>query len=670
MEKKQFHEKQSFRFKRFARKTYSAFCSIGKVVSIGVMTGTTLTLMSGSAIAQDGQKPAKMQEKELEEVMVTAALTETPLEEATKSIVVITKQEVQRAPIQSINDLLTYVASIDVIQRGGHGVQTDLSIRGGSLDQVAILINGINLSNAQTGHNALNIPINLSDIERIEILHGPSALVYGSSAFSGGINIITRKDSENTLFANVEAGMHKFRSTQLRGSHKIGQTTNSLSVGYKSSDGYIQNSDYDIFNVLWQTRLHLPQRNKIDFQLGYNDKKFGANTFYTAAYPNQYEATSAYLTTIKGEFGEKLKFVPIVYWTRHHDQFDLIRGTSTGQNFHRTDTYGGNLILSYKSIIGTTSATTELRKDEIMSSNLGKLMIEPHRRYSKYDARTNFSAGLEHTINLEKVTLSAGALLSNNSLENNKYHFLPSASASYSPSRHIKMHTSWSKSTRMPTFTDLYYTTATHSANEQLKAEKSESWELGVKYSNDFLSLYGTGYFNWGRDVIDWVKKAPEDKTWSSWNHTKIDTKGIEVGAKLQLSHFAKQLGKQTYIKLDYSQMTQKVNTNEMISLYSLNYLKSKITAQFNHTIWGNLSAGWFFRYQNRAGSYIKYENLAPTGKEDYPSFTTLDLKLNYQIDKANIYVNFNNIYDTRYFDLGNIPQAGFWLMGGISYSI
>lgn len=670
MERKQFHEQKAFRFKRFARKAYSAFCSIGKVVSIGVMTGTTLTLMSGSAVAQDGQKPARILEKELEEVMVTATLAGTPLEESTKSVVVITKQEVQRAPIQSINDLLAHVASVDVMQRGGHGVQTDLSIRGGSLDQVAVLINGINLSNAQTGHFALDIPVNISDIERIEILHGPSALIYGSSSFSGGINIITRKDSENNLFANLEAGMHKFRAMQIRGSHKIGSTTNSLSAGYKASDGYIDNSDYDIFNALWQTRWHLPKNNKIDFQLGYNDKKFGANTFYTAAYPNQYEATSTYLSTVKGEFGDKLKIKPVAYWTRHHDQFDLIRGTTTGQNFHRADTYGGSITLSQKWKLGTTSLVTELRKDEIMSSNLGKLMVEPHRRYSKYDSRTNFSTGLEHTIRLDKIVLSAGALLSNNSLEKDKYHFLPSASASYSPIRQVKLHTSWSKSTRMPTFTDLYYTTATHTGNEQLKAETSEAWEVGAKYTNDFLALYATGYLSWGRNVIDWVKNNPEDKTWTSWNHTKINTKGIEMGAKLQLSYFAQQLGEDTYLKFDYSQMTQDVNTQDMISLYSLNYLKSKVTAQLNHKIIDNLSAGWFFRFQNRAGSYIKYENLKPAERENYPSFTTLDLKLNYKLNNADIYLNLNNLYNTNYFDLGNVPQAGFWLMGGISYKI
>lgn len=670
MEQKQFHEKTAFRFKRFAKKSYSAFASLHKVISIGVMAGCTLTMMSGSAVAQDQQKPVRMMEKELEEVMVTASLTETPLEEATKSVVVITKQEVQQAPIQSINDLLVYAASVDVIQRGGHGVQTDLSIRGGSLDQVAVLINGINLSNAQTGHYSLDIPINTSDIERIEILHGPSALIYGSSAFSGGINIVTKKEASEKIFASIEAGMHNFKSIQVRGSHQIKKTINSLSASYKASDGYMDNSDYDMYNVAWQTRLLLNKENKVDFLLGYSDKKYGANTFYSAAYPNQYEKTSTYTGTVKGEFGSKLKFIPIAYWTRHHDQYELVRNTNFGANTHRADTYGGNLILSYKSILGTTSISAELRKDEIMSTKLGELMAKPHRRYLKYDSRTNTSAGAEHSVKLDKVLLEAGLLINHNSLQDGKYSFLPSASASYSPTRHLKLHTSWSKSTRMPTFTDLWYTQETHTANENLKAERTESWELGVKYNNDFMSAYATGYLSWGRNIIDWIKENPEQKKWSSWNHTKIDTKGIELGAKFDLFYFWKDLGKQTYLKIDYSQMTQDVDAKNLISLYSTNYLKSKVTTQLNHKIFENFSAGWYFRFQNRAGSYIKYVDLKPAQTEEYQPYSTLDLKLTYEMKSAKVYINLNNLYNTRYYDLGNVPQAGFWLMGGISYQL
>lgn len=673
MKQKSFREASTYRFRRFIRKAYSAFNSMHRVVNIGVVTGCAITFLPVSTITAqktaNAEEQQKVMEKELDEVMVTASRVETPINQVAKLVTVITKEQIEQAPVQSIQDLLVYAANIDVIQRGGHGVQADISIRGGSFDQNAVLLNGVNLSNPHTGHYSFDIPINLSDIERIEIIHGPSALIYGSSAFSGGINIITKKNVDYKAYANVESGMHKLRGMEVRGAAKTGIASNSLSVGYNSSDGYMANSDYDIYNVLWQTRFRIKDESKLDLQLGYNDKKYGANTFYSAAYPNQYERTSTYMGSLKGEFGSRLKIIPIIYWNRHHDQFDLIKNDTYGQNFHRNDTYGANLIFSYKSKLGVTSLGGELRREEIMSSNLGKNMVKPHRKYTKYDDRTNTSVSLEHTVNVDKLVLSAGALMNHNTLLDGEYKFYPSVSATYRLDN-FSISSSWSKSTRMPTFTDLYYKAPTHIGRNDLKPEKSESLELGLKYRNPILSAYLTGFLLWGRDIIDWVKEKPEDTAYSAWNMSEIDTKGVEMGVNLRVGDVLPLLGEQASLSLDYTRMFQDGDTGEMISMYSLNYLRDKFTAKFNHHIYKGLSAGWYFRIQKRMGVYEKYhgKDTKPT-IEYYPTFSTLDLKLNYQYQDAMFYLSLNNLYDTYYYDRGNIPQPGFWLMGGISYT-
>ena len=97
-----------------------------------------------------------------------------------KQVTVVGRKEIEQAPVKSVQDLLNYVAGVDLQQRSPHSVQADVSLRGGSADQVAILLNGVNLTNPQTGHYSLDIPINLSDIERIEIVQGPTSL--GSSS--------------------------------------------------------------------------------------------------------------------------------------------------------------------------------------------------------------------------------------------------------------------------------------------------------------------------------------------------------------------------------------------------------------------------------------------------------------------------------------------------------
>ncbi|MDR2384934.1 MAG: TonB-dependent receptor [Tannerella sp.] len=665
MKQKKINQNRFVRFRRFSRKAYSAFNSMRKVVSIGVISACTLTFANkGKAVAQSDStrqtpKGTTFSEQELEEVTVTASRIEMPVNQTAKSVTVITGGEIAAASVQSIEDLLVYVSNIDVVQRGGHGVQSDISIRGGSADQTAVLLNGINLSNPHTGHFSFDFPINLSDIERIEILHGPSALIYGSSAFSGGINIITKKKNDPNLYAKLETGMYCLRGAEIRSAVDIDKTDNSLSVGYRASDGYIVNSDYNIYNALWQTRLHVGESSRLDFLAGYNNKTYGANTFYSAEYPNQYERTSEIVGTVNGVFGNKLKFVPQLYWTRHFDRFDLVKNTETGRNCHRGDTYGANMMFQTVSLLGTTHFGGEVRREEIMSSKLGKSLSTPQGRYTNYDDRTQISTALEHSLKWQKLIISFGILANYNTLQNDGFHLFPSASIAYLPADRIKIYTSWSRSSRLPTFTDLYYTTETHNANETLQAERSESFDLALKYRNTCFEVTLRGYVMNGRNMIDWVRSAGETK-WASWNFTEVNRQGVEAELKFPFG-----------LTASYTRMNQNCDSKGFESRYTLNYLRDKLTANYKcKIIDDNLTASWNFRYQDRTGEFRRYENGIDKGLQPFPPFSTLDLRLAYAIKNITVNLDLNNIYNTHYYDIGNVPQAGFWLIGGISCNL
>ncbi len=674
MNQKRFSESKAFRFKRFGHKAYSAFNSMHKVVNIGVITGCMLifanTGEASAQVARVSEETEKIAEKELNEVTVTASRIEVPIEQAAKLITVISREDIQRAPVQSIQDLLNYAAGIDVLQRGGHGVQADITIRGGSFDQTAILLNGVNVSNPQTGHYSFDLPINLNDIERIEIIHGPSSIIYGASAFSGGINIVTKKNPTHKAYGKVQVGGHGLFGVEANGVLKSGTSTNQLSVGYNTADGYTPNSDYDILNLLWQTRMYVEDNSKVDIQLGYNEKQYGANTFYSAAYPNQYDKTNSYLASIRGETGSKLKFIPQVYWNRHHDTFQLIRGdeSEVPYNHHRTDVYGANLNLQYTSQLGITSFGAEFRNEGIVSSVLGKEMDKPDGKYTKSDDRTNISYALEHNILFDKFSLSVGVLANYNTALRGNYKFYPNINTSYQLLDELKVYGSWAKATRMPTFTDLYYTTKTHAGNTDLNPENSEAFELGFKYSKPFIKAYITGYLMEGKDLIDWIKENPDDK-WESRNLTRIDRKGLEVGSTIFFKEFIPQLGNTT-LQLAYTRQHQKKNSGDLISNFSLNYLRDKFTAQISHPIYKDISASWNFRWQKRMGNYLKYEDLKPTTQVPYADFSILDARINWKINDFLINLSVNNIFDKQYYDLGNVPQSGFWMMTGISYTL
>ena len=678
MNRKQTKTMKAFRFKRFANKSYSAFNSLHKVVTIGFLTGCTLVNAHASSVHPNEAvrlevKADTIPEQELEEVVVTASKAELPMSRASKIVTLITKTEIERSPAQSVQELLNSVAGVDVLQRGPHGAQADISLRGGSFDQVAILLNGINLTNPQTGHYSFDIPINLSDIERIEIVHGPASLVYGASAFAGGVNIITKKDAASNAYVKLEGGMHNSLNTEARGTYKAGATLHQFSAGYKRSDGYMDNSDYNMLNLLWQSRFDI-ERNTLDVQMGFNNKEYGANTFYSPSYPNQFDDTESMFVSIKGETNGKLKFVPQLYWNRHNDCFQLIReGTPnvpdwyTNHNYHQTDVFGTNLTFQYASKLGITSFGGEFRNERIMSNVLGKPLDEPIGNFTKSDNRTAINYFAEQNFLFHNVTLSVGGLLNYNTAIPNKYAFYPAINSSYRINDEVSLYASWNKATRMPTFTDLYYTTVTHTGNSDLEAEQSEAFEAGVKLSNRMVRANIAAFYMKGRNLIDWVKPS-EDALWESRNHSKVNKKGVETNLQFNLKEMLGQSLPFQSLNLGYLYLDQNLVDDELISNYTLNHLRHKFTANLQHDVVRNLSMTWNFRWQDRTGLYLKYVESQPTEVTPYKPFSLLDVKVNYQMHNFNLFANINNVFDTQYLDLGNLPQPGVWMMMGVSY--
>ncbi len=678
MNRKQAKTMKSFRFKRFANKSYSAFNSLHKVITIGFLTGCTL--VNAHATSVPPNEAARLEVKadtipdlELEEVVVTASKAELPLSRASKLVTLITKTEIERSPAQSVQELLNSVAGIDVLQRGPHGAQADISLRGGSFDQVAILLNGINLTNPQTGHYSFDIPINISDIERIEIVHGPASLVYGASAFAGGINIITKKDAASNAYVKLEGGMHNSLNTEARGAYKTASTLHQFSAGYKRSDGYMNNSDYNMLNLLWQSRFDI-QKNTLDLQMGFNNKEYGANTFYSPSYPNQFDDTESMFISIKGETNGKLKFIPQLYWNRHNDCFQLIReGTSnvpdwyTNHNYHQTDVFGTNLTFQYASKLGITSFGGEFRNEGIMSNVLGKPLDEPIGNFTKSDNRTAINYFAEQNFLFKNVTLSVGGLLNYNTAIPNKFAFYPAINSSYRIHPNLSLYASWNKATRMPTFTDLYYTTKTHIGNSDLESEQSEAFEAGVKLSNRMVRANLAAFYMKGRNLIDWVKPT-EEALWESRNHSKVNKKGVETNLHFNLKELLGQGLPFQSLNLGYLYLHQNMVDDALISNYTLNHLRHKFTANLQHDVVRNLSMTWNFRWQERTGSYLKYVDAQPTEITRYKPFSLLDVKVNYQLRDLNLFANINNVFDTEYLDLGNLPQPGIWMMLGVSY--
>src|SRR5690606_26206287 len=142
----------------------------------------------------------------LNEVTIQGNRIQIPFSRQNRDITILDQAIIASLPVKSVNELLYYVAGLDVRQRGPWGTQADIRIDGGTFDQTLVLLNGVKITDPQTGHNMMNIPVSLNTINRIEVLKGAAARVYGINALNGAINIITKQSAENTLNAHLYAG--------------------------------------------------------------------------------------------------------------------------------------------------------------------------------------------------------------------------------------------------------------------------------------------------------------------------------------------------------------------------------------------------------------------------------------------------------------------------------
>lgn len=677
MKENQSQRNYSVRWKRFNNKGFSVFSSLKKEINIGVLTLATLGF-ANSTIAQTQQEsPAELKTYALDEIEVTGSRVPLTQAESARMVTVLSKPEIQAAAVHSINDLLKYVTGVDVRQRGEFGIQTDISIRGGTFDQITVLLNGVNINNPQTGHLTTDFPVSMDDIERIEILEGPAARVFGTSAFNGAINIVTKGADHNEVGADLLAGGYGLFGAGARGAFVHKSFKHQISGNFRRSDGATVNSDFKSGKACYQGG-YTSSSVDVNWQFGFSDQDYGANTFYSAKYDNQFEKTKRYITSIQAKTKGRISFTPTVYWNRSRDNFQLIKGTATGENFHMVDVYGANVNAHFTSILGKTGLGAEFRNEGILSTNLGKPLTEDERvkvpgkkdtYFTNKDNRTNISYYLEHNLIFNQFTASLGVMANMNTALDHKLRYYPGIDLSYRPTINWKIYASWNKALRMPTFTDLYYKSPTQEGNVGLKPEETQAYNIGVEYQNEVIKTSIKGFYHKGKSMIDWVMYNPSDVYHSA--NFELDNRGVELNAHI---HTKKWLGDKAWIKsfqVGYSYIDQKRKDKIEIyrSNYALNYLKHKVVAQLQHKVFTEkLTFNWSFRWQDRMGDYTDFSDTSqPEGVlKPYPSFCLIDLKAQWTEKNFLIYAEANNLLERTYFDLGNIPQPGFWFKVGV----
>ena len=664
------------RFKRFSRRPYAVFMSLKVEVTIGVLSAAMLTFANVDSVSAQTENHAKEKLYELGEVEVTGTRVPMTVSQAARMVTVLDRDDIAAVPAQSVNDLLKYAVGIDVRQRGDMGVQTDISIRGGTFDQITILLNGINICDPQTGHNAADFPVDISEIERIEVLEGPAGRVYGTSSLVGAINIVTRPDLQSGMELRAEGGSYGFFDGGGHINLTKGAFSNQFSGGFSRSDGFSRNaagrlnSDFKQAKAFYQGG-YAHEKAEVRWHAGFTQKDYGANTFYSAKYDDQFEHTRKYYTAVQAETkGDVYRFKPSVYWNRSEDRFELVRNRpeTVPFNYHRTDVYGLNLNNTLETALGKTAFGAEFRNEGIVSTTLGEPLHfpEPAPGGGEYTAglnRTNLSFHLEHNILLRGFTLSAGVIAVKNTGNEMNFRFYPGVDASWQFARDWKLYASFNTSLRMPTFTELYYSVNGYKADRYLKPEEMKAYEIGVKYLTPGIRGTVSLFHYRGTNLIDWIKDLSEgaDAPWKSVNHAKVNTTGVETSLDVS---FDEMLHRTFFIRnltVSYAYIDQdKKSEPDVQSRYALEYLRHKVVAQANLRVWRNLNLNVSYRWQDRMGNYEQNGEMVA-----YEPYSLLDARLSWDTSSYRVYAEANNLLNRTYYDYGNIPQPGIWVRAG-----
>ncbi|SIS61084.1 TonB-dependent receptor plug domain-containing protein [Chryseobacterium gambrini] len=582
---------------------------------------------------------AQEKSTDIETIEVQGKLISTPYKTANQNITIITREEIINSPAKSIDEILQQVPGMDIRRRGANGVQSDIGFRGSSFEQVLLLLNGIRMNDSQTGHNSMNLPVDLDDVERIEVIKGPAARRFGQNAYAGVINVITKTNPGKRVKISAEGGDYEtygFGVNAQLGNEKF---SNSLQANSAGSQGYMYNTDYEIRNVFYQSKLNIKDGD-IRLQAGFSEKKFGANGFYASkAATEQYEETQASIVSLAHQqrFG-KMKLSSNVYWRRGQDMYLFNRQKpEIYRNMHIGNNVGGEVNSTYEWGFGTTGIGVELRKEFLVSNNLG----ERNRFVSQVFFEHHFSL-LD-----KKLNITPGISWANYSKEGN--FFYPGLDVGFTFNQNNKIYGNIAKVHRVPTFTDLYYVSKTEVGNPTLKPESAVYAEVGYQYQTKNILAKVSGFLRDSGDAIDWTKIKPNDAVWYAQNIGDTTIKGIEAEVNHRLNEWLK-------YTVGYTYLDNKLNQpGNFVARYVLDNLKHHFIAKLETKFLKNFTNEVVYRYNERLNN---------------GSYNLLDEKLSFTKKDFSVYVLINNLTNTSYTETFGVPMPQRWFHIGLSYTI
>lgn len=568
--------------------------------------------------------------------------------ESVRPVAVQTREQLRSRPLRSVADALSLEPSVISSQRQAYGAQSDLSVRGSSFDQVQLLLDGFDLSDPQTGHHLLNLPLAMHDLERIEVMPGHGSVLYGSGAFGGTVNVVPRLPADHPGGSlGILAGPDG--TWAVRGDGNLVAASRGVRVSAErfrtdghDVDGQWSGRDAD-HTVLTLRAMETGDDQRTDVFLGLAHREFGAMDFYTPTMAH--EVTSSLVTTLRHRRHLGATTLEArVAGRRHRDEFTLFRDDPQRyRNDHLTRRFLGGLRATTP-VTGAWSLAADLEaayedidSDGIRGGDETEALGEHVRRRA--------SLGLELSRDRGPLRLQLGTRLDTRGSSSPRLG--ASAAAAYRLNRNVTLQASAGSVFRVPTFTDLYYSDPYSQGDPDLEAESGWAWDAGATH-DDGRWLVRATYFERHEDqLIAWARAAG-DTVWNVMNVADGLVRGLELqaGVRHDQGHRLMLGWQNLHQERDFAPGTE--------SRYGLIIPRQHLTGTVSAVLPWHLEGSLTGRYLHRTG-----------GNDDFRVAAVFSARLGWRHGPWSLDLDVHNLLDRRHEDVPGAVMPGRSVMVG-----
>ncbi|WP_440874545.1 TonB-dependent receptor domain-containing protein [Thalassotalea sp. PLHSN55] len=562
---------------------------------------------------------------DMENIVVTANRTQQDKFLSLSATEVISQQDIEFIQPQNITDLLETIAGISVVSQGGAGQASSVFMRGTNSDHTLVLVDGVRVGSATLGTtNFAAMSIGL--IERIEIVKGPRAALWGSDAIGGVIQIFTKQLTSGEGYVSAGTGSHGFWKTE--GAVGLGNEQHSLtlSASMEESDGFTANTYEDDDDGYDRRSVGLVGKSQVSEELSFQlvsryeeggseyDPKWGG------ANEQDYEN---YSIKVGSQYQVENFFTEVSLSTSQDEGANFISGQKDDAAFIATERDQFSLVSQYSfSDASSLTAGFDWYDEQVSGNNSSWDKDERITRAAFVQARHQMAQFLfEGAVRRDEVSGLSGE---------NTYN----VSFGYQVDENLLVSLNRGTGFKAPTFNDLYWP---GQGNPDLLPESIESTEFLVKNQFENGAFEFAVYNSDVENLIAWAPDASGN--WKPANIAKAGIEGAEATLRVDIDDFSQK------VALAYTR-TEDKQTGEQL------HRRPKVTANYTASYqWQDLKANGALNYRG--------SSLDSSGAT-LEKYITLDVSVDYQAtENLLVIAKINNLFDKEYETATNYTADG-----------